>query len=247
MDNKRILRKRGFTLTEALVVLTIIGIIAALVVPRFFKEYQQHELYARFTKTYESLNNLFPILLKENGSVMRWSDEDCANIVDKMPVIQECDTMPECFAPNGYRKIEEEERGVRGGRFSVPNIDATKNRNRPQRIAVLKNGAIVRVQMNRLDPALDRGNGVLRACFIAIDTNGKRGPNVYGKDFWIFEMRSYNKFVPHYGYDEFDNEGISKDYRAWMNEEERLQDCREEIGSLKFCAEYLMKNHKMDY
>lgn len=46
------MKKFGFTLAEVLITLGIIGVVAALTIPRLITTYKAHRLHAQFLKSY---------------------------------------------------------------------------------------------------------------------------------------------------------------------------------------------------
>ena len=53
---KHLFRKSAFTLAEVLITLTIIGVIAAMVIPNLLQRHLEHEMISRFKKNYNILN-----------------------------------------------------------------------------------------------------------------------------------------------------------------------------------------------
>ena len=47
----------GFSLSEVLITLGIIGVVAALTIPNIIKNYQKHKTINRLKTTYSTLNN----------------------------------------------------------------------------------------------------------------------------------------------------------------------------------------------
>lgn len=62
------LRKAGFTLSEVLITLAIIGIIAVLTVPNLITNYQKKQTIAKLKKAYAVLNQVVLLSYAENGS-----------------------------------------------------------------------------------------------------------------------------------------------------------------------------------
>lgn len=58
--------KRGFTLSEVLVALVIIGIISAITIPLLYSQYTEQERISRVKKVYAALSNAL-IMSKTNG------------------------------------------------------------------------------------------------------------------------------------------------------------------------------------
>lgn len=59
--------KKAFTLAEVLIVLGIVGVIAALAIPSLYNHFKQVELHARFNKTYAVMQQALKLTLGEMG------------------------------------------------------------------------------------------------------------------------------------------------------------------------------------
>lgn len=75
--------KKGFTLAEVLITLTIMGLIAALTVPTLKKNTERKEFAAKISKTYSALAQATKILSQEsairywNSTFIDSSTQDC--------------------------------------------------------------------------------------------------------------------------------------------------------------------------
>lgn len=66
--------KNGFTLAEVLIVLAIIGVIAALTIPTLVKNYQKQQTVVGLQKMYTTINQSVKISEVENGSMTNWGN-----------------------------------------------------------------------------------------------------------------------------------------------------------------------------
>ena len=74
--------KRGFTLAEVLITLTIIGVIAVLTIPNLMQKWQDHADVVKVREAYSILSNALKMAVAENGPVNEWQ-EDQAIILSK--------------------------------------------------------------------------------------------------------------------------------------------------------------------
>ena len=68
--------KKGFTLAEVLITLTIIGVIAALTIPNLMRKWGDHADIAKVKETISILSNAMKMAVAENGPIDSWSWEN---------------------------------------------------------------------------------------------------------------------------------------------------------------------------
>lgn len=170
--------KKAFTLSEVLITLGVIGVIAAITLPTLIKNYQKHVTVNQLKKTYSMMYQAVRISESENGLIETWNIPLTEWGSDVYPngkiffdqylkpylkVVKECKYKSnECWAdqyvtPDGI---------TRNFYFS-----ATSNHTYS---IVLNNGQIIGI--------FPRGS----FAEIYVDLNGKKGPNRLGKDTFIF-------------------------------------------------------------
>src|SRR5574344_553859 len=66
------IKSKSFTLAEVLIVLGIIGVIAAICLPTLIKKYQQHETVTGIKKVYSELFQAIKLSQIDNGDVSTW-------------------------------------------------------------------------------------------------------------------------------------------------------------------------------
>lgn len=175
---ERVLGRKGFTLTEILLAIAIVGIIAALVLPAVITNYQNKSLdmgFERETKTIKgAIKNL---AVSENKtdfySTMMYSDSEPESYADTsgkflkkyLKVSNYCgENNGDCFAPVYYTY-----NGTKREVYTPTYKGAC---------ASLKNGASICIT-----PQI--GNRKISGI---LDLNGKKGPNVYGRDLRSFSV-----------------------------------------------------------
>jgi prepilin-type N-terminal cleavage/methylation domain-containing protein len=69
----KFLKKNAFTLSEVLIVLSIIGIIAALTIPNLIQKFYEKRVVSRLNQTYAILVQAFKMAEEEYGGVPSWN------------------------------------------------------------------------------------------------------------------------------------------------------------------------------
>lgn len=173
--------KKAFTLAEVLIILGIIGIVAALTIPSLITTYQEKVTVAKLKKTYNLLSIAFLQAKSENGDVYTFLDSysstehsiEGANAVMEYirPYIKISD---ECI---GDCKNFTEKLFHLNGKASLDGFNSIFKKLR------LSDGTTLYFRIigcNRLSPVCGD---------IFIDTNGKKEPNALGKDIFNFQIR----------------------------------------------------------
>ena len=159
--------KKAFTLSEVLITLGIIGVVAALTLPSVIKNYQKQLTVNRLKESYGILLQAFHFAISEHGTPNNWTYDN--NNLDLF--------VDEYFAP--YMKIINKTSDIpkhyykRGGEFKY-----VKN----SKLYYLANGTAFVVYII--------SGYQTTHYFIDVDINGVKGPNKYGRD--IFRMQ-FNK------------------------------------------------------
>lgn len=205
----------GFTLSEVLITLTVIGVVAAITLPPLIQNYQKQVFVNQLKKEYSTINQAFQKIMADEGvdSIDNLSD-DANGIkisgnqrVDLGKYLKIVDNKEEYSSPTGYKLLY-------GGTFSTYNLNTL----------YLSDGAILFI--NPYDTP-----------FINIDVNGKKGPNVVGRDLFCFNLHKNGRLVPY---------GDDNGYRQTRSSDERVNEgCR--LGG-EFCAARIMRDGwKMNY
>ena len=170
------LRSAAFTLAEVLVTLGIIGVVSAMTVPTLMQNYQRQSYVTQLHKTYNEFSQAIlrfqtdrnAVNLTEAGLT---SQEVCNNLMTSyFKTTQTCEnSLTPCFA-DSYKTLQ-------GGTIDF-NINTSY---------VLASGASVRFMYAQV------GNGINKIANITVDVNGKKGPNILGRD--LFWMALYNDGV----------------------------------------------------
>ena len=163
--------KNGFTLSELLIALTIVGIVAAITVPNVISRYQKDSQILTLKKIYNELGTNMEILKTENirGDLFssRLADEDKYKaFFDENYKIttKDCGLNSVCFAET-YKNISKE----------------TADLELADGYGFMTNGGysmyVVPADPDEQTPAL-----------VYVDVNGNELPNVIGRDFFSFSI-----------------------------------------------------------
>src|SRR5574344_672166 len=88
------MKQRGFTLAEVLIVLGIIGIVAAMTIPTIVQRAQERATVSQLKKVYSTLSSAYELAIKDNGNPAdNWatSDDSVATVLmDYLKVSKNC-------------------------------------------------------------------------------------------------------------------------------------------------------------
>lgn len=173
-------QSRGFTLSEVIITLGIIGVIAAITVPVVMNNTQDMELKTAFKNTYSILYNTVLRIKDDNGGTMvGWNDGSSNCMRDKflkyLSSVKTCDAgsvSTDCWTDNTWTDTW----------YTYPASSR----------AVLNNGILLSFWVQGADNTCNNLTWLpppVGFCmYIVADTNGFKKPNIPGKDifgFWI--------------------------------------------------------------
>lgn len=169
----------AFTLTEVLIAVAIVGIIAGLVLPKAFSSYQKRTFDSAFEREIQTIqNSIDGLAVSENKadffSTMMYVETKPDNYDDSVGLYMKkylrttsiCDEPKNCFADEYYIY----EKGKKRDEYKPDYKGAC---------AILKNGMSL-----CLTPQIGADN-----IYGVIDLNGKKGPNVYMRDMRYFKIK----------------------------------------------------------
>ena len=161
--------QKGFTLTELLLAMVIIGVVAALTIPALIANINRKNWISGIKKSYTVMAEGLKQAEALNGKASTWGEENfIENLMSGFKVMKEC---------NGTSCLPNEQ-FLNGEAFSVG--DGTV------KSFVLADGSSVVATM--LSSECDQSVGSLEGICgtLYVDVDGEKGPNTMGKDFFGF-------------------------------------------------------------
>ena len=73
--------KKAFTLSEVLITLGVIGVVAAMTIPAVINKYKEHVTVNKVKKFYSMISQAFLMSVKDNGYANEWSVENEQNSI----------------------------------------------------------------------------------------------------------------------------------------------------------------------
>ena len=195
---------RAFTLSETLITLVIIGVVASITVPTLWANYQEKERIAKIKKMYSALSNAMKLVVVNGGTpedlgvrddnmedLTEWFNEYIGNKLLHMK--EACYNKKGCWSETGVKMLNGgshpyNNKGIGWGHaiISVVLMDGSFISIDP-----LANGNIdyyYKVKVN--NPS---GAGLI----LTFDINGAKGPNMMGKDVFV-SIFTEEGYVPAY-------------------------------------------------
>jgi len=172
-------RARGicaaFTLAEVLITLAIIGVVATMTIPTLISNYEKKVTIVRLQKVYSTLVKVFKLSEVNNGNFATWNTKSEIGATEfferywapylASPTV--CKTYQEC----GYDESHPWQ---------------TLGGERKNSIGVVDNS-----DDNRISFYLADGTFISLSASLYVDLNGSKGPNIYGKDFFVFKYGNF--------------------------------------------------------
>lgn len=160
---------QAFTLSEVLLVLSVIGVVAALTIPTLVQKISDDQYRAAWKKNYSALSQATNLMLATNGGDLAntfTTDESLRNEYTKhMNFVRTCETtntLGNCWHGTAGKFLN----GTSAVWTSYPG-------------AILNDGTLVRVsKLMASNPSISAFN------VICVDVNGYKGPNTIGKDIY---------------------------------------------------------------
>lgn len=183
---------KGFTLAEVLIVLGIIGVVAALTIPALISNYQKNQTVEKLKKSYTNLCQAIKLSEQDNGPNKDW-DWGTDSITLKqsfdtywapyLKIMKYCNTFLDC--------------GYKSGTWSTINVGGTGVivDTASRTTVILADGVVFSVQ------ALGWSGGVLvPGHAVKFDLNGSAPPNKVSIDVFYFVLDPIKGLMP-IGYD----------------------------------------------
>ena len=178
----------GFTLSEVLITLVIIGIVAAITIPTLYASYKKKQYVVQLKRDYGILTNGFKKILADNG-VTRVSDTTLWTTIDSggncpdecLKELEKTFVTLKKFKRDTNRNIDK----IKYKNLSRPGEEELSYWGR----ILLADGSIFYLQLRKtpdLAYAANGNPGSLGA--INVDVNGAAPPNTWGRDLFRFVL-----------------------------------------------------------
>jgi len=223
------MKKAAFTLVEVLIVIGVIGIVAALTIPNLLQKYTERQNIIKLQRVYALLQQATRSMVAEHGELHTWADDSrdfyIAELSKQLKVVQNCSQANKCAPAMTYQ---------------YPAI-------------VLIDGTVIGVQTRKANKSVGGSyhicsasvnagptNGYLNhynnCSLLWVDLNGKGKPNRKGVD--VFEFRGYRDGIAANGYPAL----VSSN-----SEGEEFNNCLKNKGNHGACTAWVIENKNMDY
>lgn len=158
--------KKGFTLSEVLITVGIIGVVAAITIPTVVANYRKQTYVTQLRKISYEIEQAADLYMTDhsvnNLNRLRTSAELENFITNYFKVVKNCGTFSNCFA-GAYNTID-------GSAVDTPQCNI-----------------IVSVASGTSICATVGSAGEVVA--FEVDINGQKGPNIHGRDYFTFELQ----------------------------------------------------------
>ena len=232
------IRKYAFTLSETLITLAIIGIVAAMTTPALINKFKERVTVTKLKKFYSVLSQSYLYAVQEYGEVSTWgitgrdegsTDEEVDSYTAENAVFirdrlfENAKVLKKC---NNSKKMSE--CGMPERIYYIDGSSSDKAMTQTASLRLADGGAVLVMACDEGD---ERGSGALSEVYalIYIDINGAKEPNTHSKDYFTFYLTNQN-IIP---------EGTQDETRYVFEE-----DCSS-IG--RGCTAWVIFNDNMDY
>lgn len=177
------MKNKAFTLSEVLITLAIIGIVAALTIPTVIRNYQKQQTVVRLKKIYSTLNQAYNNSQAENGSYESWDDSFTAGpseyfknyIKPYIKILKVCKTYQECNYQASFPW-----KYIKGTTYTEAAVNPASGIS-----FITTDGIFVNMRTT--------GGSGASETFVRVDLNVEKEPNRLGRD--VFVLRRTNKGI----------------------------------------------------
>lgn len=176
--------KRGFTLAEVLITLSIIGVVAALTMPSLIQNHQKKQTAVKLKQTYSLMIQGIRLAENELGEIENWE-------------VSESKTFSDTYIKPYFKVVQEYEPSEMPPDYHIycHNGDICEGYGAflPAKKLVLANGVLITPH-----PYSYNISGQTYTSFtIIVDVNGLNGPNRYGRDIFMFNIDIQYGLIPY--------------------------------------------------
>lgn len=174
----------AFTLSESLIALGVIGVLAAIIIPTIMNNSQDAQLTVAYKKAYSIANQAYTKAVEENGTGFGTDDTTTYPkfnaLKSQLNIIKDCpfdsSAGGKCWSKSGV--------GLKD--FIVINCSQLSNSTTYQ----FTNTSFITA--DGMFWMLYSYSATTGSPYISIDVNGEKGPNDWGKDVFYFRMNDLN-------------------------------------------------------
>lgn len=196
--------KFAFTLAEVIIVIGIIGIVAEMTLPDLISTYQKQIYVSSFSKAYSTLNQAFKQMAIDGGCI---NDLSCSGLFTASAsdqalgdaLVKYFKVAKNCSMTGAYSG------GARtGGCYTTHNTKIDNTGGSTYYVVWLSgyyefitaDGMSYSIANYKTDCGSSGTFSESNLCaYIEVDTNGLKGPNVYGRDAFIFYVSKQGNFI----------------------------------------------------
>lgn len=176
------MKKFGFTLSEVMIALSLIGVIASLTIPTFISDTKNKANANKLATLVSNVENAFTSMIADEG-VQDLSETAFAS----SPTVENLSKYLKITG--SANKLED----LYGSKRPIKTISGSTKAPSTDRIFITKNGAYIiynKSDKNHLEETIKTLGGTINGStgFLHIDVNGKAKPNLVGRDFFWFRV-----------------------------------------------------------
>lgn len=231
-------KQYAFTLSEVLITLGIIGIVAAMTLPSLIKKHEERVTVTKVKAAYSLISQAYFRAMEEYGEdISSW---DCFNVTTGY-------VKPVCLMDslskhlNVISSVNDRSDSVL---YSL-NMQKITSRYTQMNSLVLSNGFILKFPSSSTQSCetfrtWDVPEVEKFACELIVDINGHKGPNAFGRDTFVFKLHK-DRVAPYGNY-------TQPYYQIWNScNKEPLNEFYDGGINGKACAGWVITNENMDY
>ena len=181
--------KNGFTLSEVLITLGVIGVVSAMTIPTVINKYQEKVTVTKVKKFYSMISQAFMLSVKDNGYANEWNVNNgksattarqiASYMKPYLKIIKDCDTNSGCLNYTDNPKT------LKGN--NCINYDTNSNYYK----IILSDGSYLTFRgAGSYCHQIESGYTDLCGT-IVYDLNGGKQPNTFGKDMFEFVITPF--------------------------------------------------------
>jgi prepilin-type N-terminal cleavage/methylation domain-containing protein len=223
-------KKAAFTLSEVLITLVIVGVVAVLTIPIISANIRAKKLQSQFTKTYYELNQAARLFYQDNDMTVQEYEDILYDSTTTTPILRKFMSYFNGYTDSNYSAKEFD------AKFGLENLnlngEAISGRvcDRSNVMQDLSGRTYV------IDEPPDK-SGNTKNLKICVDINGKDKPNKWGVDKFVFVFTEDNRVIPYRGYHWNFNDV------QWLDDTINKRFCTTAISNpVHTCAYFALKN-----